>query len=92
MSDKTNNIGLCYIYEDIFPIGTAINAEMIERYGCIITDNFSSITSENEFFRDTLIYQITEMDVSMYGYENRRKAIPPVKLLDSSYSLFVSAK
>lgn len=48
MSDKKNNIGLCYIYEDMFPIGTAINAEMIERYGSIITDNFSSITPENE--------------------------------------------
>lgn len=35
-------------YRAYFPIGTAINSEMIERYGSIITDNFSSITLENE--------------------------------------------
>lgn len=48
MSMINSNRGLSFIYRDIFPIGTAINEGMIERYGRIITDNFASITPENE--------------------------------------------
>ena len=35
-------------YMSYFPIGTAINLQMIKKYGKVIIDNFSSVTLENE--------------------------------------------
>ncbi len=50
INSKTINMA----YEKYFSVGTAINKGMIERYGNIITDNFSSVTLENELKFDRL--------------------------------------
>lgn len=44
-----NKFGLKDVYSDFFVIGTAINTDMITRYGDIIINEYSSITPENEF-------------------------------------------
>lgn len=65
------------VYAAYFPIGTVLNIPMIKRYKNIITDNFTSITPENELKFHIVhpaedIYDFSSADALVnYAVENR---------------------